>query len=250
MIKLIALDLDDTLLNSKKEIDEDTIIYLKELMNNGIKVFFASARGYYALIDYANILNPTGFIYNGGSTIMINNKLIYENTISLDVSKKIYDDVKKIESLSNIMLEDKNGVYNMHPKNKNVKKIDKSFTVGYPFYKITLQIDDILEAEKLVNKYENDLSIIQYRLENNYRFASLDSNKGTALKYLMEYYGFKKDEVLAIGDDVNDLDMYLVATSVAMKNALENVKEKADYITEFDNDNKGVYHFLKKMLKK
>lgn len=79
--------------------------------------------------------------------------------------------------------------------------------------------------------------------------ANIDSNKGIAVKKMLEILNIKKEETIAIGDDNNDLSMFeQVGYKVAMGNAIDIVKEKADEIT-LSNDEDGVAVFLEKLLK-
>ena len=79
--------------------------------------------------------------------------------------------------------------------------------------------------------------------------ANIDSNKGNAVKKLLEILNIKKEETIAMGDDINDLSMFeQVGYKVAVDNAINIVKENADEIT-LSNDKDGVALFLDKMLK-
>ncbi len=79
--------------------------------------------------------------------------------------------------------------------------------------------------------------------------ANIDSNKRIAVKKMLEILNIKKEETIAIGDDNNDLSMFeQVGYKVAVDNAIDIVKEKADEIT-LSNDEDGVAVFLDKMLK-
>ena len=78
--------------------------------------------------------------------------------------------------------------------------------------------------------------------------ANIDSNKGNAVKKLLEILNIKKEETIAIGDDMNDLSMFeQVEYKVAVDNAIDIVKENADEITS-SNDEDGVAVFLNKLL--
>ena len=78
--------------------------------------------------------------------------------------------------------------------------------------------------------------------------ANIDCNKGTAIKKLLEILNIKKEEAIAIGDDNNDLSMFeQVGYKVAVANAINIVKEKADEIT-LSNDDDGVAVFLEKLI--
>ena len=80
--------------------------------------------------------------------------------------------------------------------------------------------------------------------------ANINSNKGNAVKKLLEILNISKNEAIAIGDDNNDLAMFeQVGYRVAVDNAIDVVKEKANEIT-LSNDDDGVAVFLEKLLKK
>ena len=98
---------------------------------------------------------------------------------------------------------------------------------------------------------KTDYSDIKFK-DNNTIFcdiANIDSNKGNAVKKLLKILKIAKDETIAIGDDNNDLSMFeQVGYKVAVDNAIDIVKEKADEIT-LSNDEDGVAVFLDKLLK-
>ena len=79
--------------------------------------------------------------------------------------------------------------------------------------------------------------------------ANIESSKGNAVKKLLEMLNIRKEEAVAIGDYINDLSMFeQVGYKVAVGNAVERVKEKADEIT-LPADEDGVAVFLEKVLK-
>lgn len=80
--------------------------------------------------------------------------------------------------------------------------------------------------------------------------ANIESSKGNAIEKLCQYLNIDLKDVISIGDDFNDLSMFeKVGLSVAMKNANEKVKEKADEITLSNEDN-GVAVFLEEIILK
>ncbi len=105
---------------------------------------------------------------------------------------------------------------------------------------------DIIKKEA-TQIYGNKLTITKskdYFLE----FGNENAKKSIALKALAESLGIKREEILAIGDGMNDLDMLEYAgTGVAMENAAEEAKEVADYITD-TNDNHGVAKAINKFV--
>jgi hydroxymethylpyrimidine pyrophosphatase-like HAD family hydrolase len=112
------------------------------------------------------------------------------------------------------------------------------------------------EPEKLAVLMDD----IRYRVQphcdmflsaNNFlEFAPLGSNKATGLKVLSDYLGLDMNEVVAVGDNFNDMDMIMAAgLGIAVNNAVEEVKAIADYITQADNDNNAIKEVVEMVLK-
>ena len=75
------------------------------------------------------------------------------------------------------------------------------------------------------------------------------TSKGNAINKLFELFNIKKEESICFGDSRNDLSMFQsCGIKVAMKNGTDEIKQQADYITEFSNDENGVIEFLNQLL--
>ena len=119
------------------------------------------------------------------------------------------------------------------------------------FHKI-LAIDNDVEKvdfliKNLTKKYGNEL----YITRSTPRFcevSNLKANKGNAIKFLAHRWGIQKNEILACGDQNNDIEMLNAAgTKIAMGNASEQLKEIADFVTS-DVDNDGICEAIKKFV--
>ena len=87
-------------------------------------------------------------------------------------------------------------------------------------------------------------SVLTFTGEKWRRFAAKNADKETALQILADHIGMDMTDVIAFGDDVNDLGMLkLAGTAVAVSNAIEDVKAVADHVTD-SNDLDGVAKFL------
>ena len=90
--------------------------------------------------------------------------------------------------------------------------------------------------------------IIVFSILEHVVYAAGKSDKETALKTLVEHNGIDLSDVIAFGDDINDLGMLkLAGTAVAVSNAIDEVKAVADHITE-SNDQDGVAKFLDRII--
>jgi len=114
-------------------------------------------------------------------------------------------------------------------------------------YRLICPINGDVWAEAIVTACSN-CSLLNFTGEKWRRYAAGNSDKETALKTLVEYIGIDPSDVVAFGDDINDLGMLKSAgTAVAVSNAIDEVKVVADHITE-SNDQDGVAKFLERTL--
>ena len=109
----------------------------------------------------------------------------------------------------------------------------------------------IADEEEKIRKY---VDVIKHNINGKYNvlksatdfleFLTIDSNKGIALKQLIEYLHLTKEEVMAIGDEENDMPMFEIAsTKVAMANANNALKQKATFVTK-DQEHSGVAYAI------
>ena len=262
--KLIVLDLDGTLTNSKKEItprNRETLIRMQE---QGIRLVLASGRPTYGIVPLANELRMNefgGFIlsYNGGEIInWETQEMVYENVLPNEVVPVLYE-CARTHQLSiltydgaEIITENSQDPYVLKEAflNKMAVRETNDFLTD-----ITLPVAKCLivgDADKLI-PLEAELCLrLQGRI-NVFRsepyFLELvpqGIDKALSLAVLLKEIGVAREEVIAIGDGYNDLSMIRFAgLGIAMGNAQEPVKKAADYIT-LSNEEDGVAEAIKK----
>ncbi|ASJ20851.1 Cof-type HAD-IIB family hydrolase [Brachyspira hampsonii] len=255
-IKLIAADLDGTLLNGNKEISEYNQQIIKKLINEyNINFILSSGRPYEGIKNYNEILenNTYSIIFNGASIADNNGKIIFRKTLDEDASKEIielskkydvcihvYDNGKYIVSKedfpikSYVQRENKVNVV-MGLENINDYRFDKMLILGQR---------DILEKLK---KEIDELNSVHTCFSGTLFLEAVDkeANKGNALKWICENKKIDIKDTIAFGDNFNDIEMIEYSgIGVAMENAEEIVKQKADYVT-LSNEEDGVGRFLK-----
>lgn len=114
-------------------------------------------------------------------------------------------------------------------------------------YNVSTCLEDIFLAEKIAAACPG-CSVMSFRGESWRRIAPPDSNKETALRFLSGYLHIGMEDVIAFGDDLNDLGMLKIAgTAVDFANAIGEVKAVAACITE-SNDHDGVARYLDRTL--
>ena len=248
-MKLIVTDLDNTLLRSDKSISDHSIDVLNKVRQKGHLVAFATARGY-AINRFVEVIRPDIIISNGGATVLVNGEIIYRNLLPADTVETIlkmcqcFTDGKAL-----ITVENDEGYYcNFVPDDPDRRAVftfSDFMDFNAPAYKVSPVLEKDEWAEAIAAACPNT-SLLSFREEKWRRFASENSNKETALKVLVEHLGVSLNDVIAFGDDTNDLEMLkLAGTGVAVLNAIDEVKDIADFVTD-SNDNDGVAKFLEK----
>ena len=248
MIKLIASDLDGTLLhNGAQELPPRTIELVHEITKKGIHFIAASGRQY----DnerrlFAPIKDEISYIAENGSMCVHRGEVISRGIIEDDLAYRIMRDIKKnpdyeivVSREDTCLIEDHNPRFVDHIVNimKNTTEIvDDITTVKGPFLKIAVanmssgDINDYLG--ELQEKYSHALKVVT---SGNIwiDFIVPRYNKGTALKKFMDLFQVKPEECMAFGDQYNDIEMLdLVGESYAMSNGAPGVSQHAAHTTD------------------
>lgn len=253
-VKLIAIDLDGTLLNDKKEISLRTLDALKKASKKGVYVVLASGRpikGMINLIKTLELDNSVNYAISfNGAAINRNDTLeaIYNCSLKIDEVLKIEEFAKNNNVHSHAfingecVLEEEGEYSNLESTINKLDLIYKKYSEfsqsdvvnKYMFADEPQKLKEIypLLPKELFAKYTIVFSA-PFFLE----FLNKETNKGKALKYLCEYLNISPNEVMAIGDEENDLSMLEYAGyKIAMGNANPKLKEIATYITNSNND--------------
>ena len=253
--KLIVLDLDGTLTNSKKEItprNRETLIRMQE---QGIRLVLASGRPTYGIVPLANELRMNefgGFIlsYNGGEIInWETQEMVYENVLPNEVVPVLYE-CARTHQLS-ILTYDGAEIITENSQDPYVLKeaflnkmaditlpVAKCLIVGDADKLIPLEAELCLRLQGRINVFRSE----PYFLE----LVPQGIDKALSLAVLLKEIGVAREEVIAIGDGYNDLSMIRFAgLGIAMGNAQEPVKKAADYIT-LSNEEDGVAEAINK----
>ncbi|WP_455759172.1 Cof-type HAD-IIB family hydrolase [Phocaeicola coprocola] len=264
--KLLVLDLDGTLTNSKKVITEHTRTALIEAQKRGLKIVLASGRPTYGVAPLANQLELDkyeGYIlsYNGGEIIdWKTGEMMYKNLLDPEVLPYLYQCAKDnnfaIVSYENeyVLTEHPDDEYVLKEALLNVMKIKKvdNFlkAINHPIAKCLIVGDPtrlaVLEKE-MYDHLKDRMGVFRsepYFLE----LVPKGIDKARSLSVLLKEINMKKEEMIAVGDGFNDLSMIQYAgLGVAMANAQPVVRENADYIT-LSNDEDGVAAVVEKFI--
>lgn len=265
--RIIVLDLDGTLTNSRKEITKPTKDALLEIQEAGCKVVLASGRptpGVAGLAKELELAKYGGYMlaFNGGRIIDCKTgQVIYQKTLPPETIPEIYEAALKHgvgiitytedEIIAGTAIDrymEKEQMINQVP----IRQVD-NFTeyVDFPVNKCLLTGDGDYLAEvevKMQKQFGKYLGI--YRSEPFFlEVVPQNIDKAHSLLKLLSSIGMTAEEMICCGDGFNDISMIECAgLGVAMENAQELVKASADYITK-SNDEDGILHVIRKFLK-
>lgn len=265
MYKLIAIDMDGTLLREDKTISKRTEEAIRKACEKGVKIVLASGRPIEGLQRYLEMLHLNThddyvLSYNGSVVQNVATKeVICKNVLKGSDLLALYNVSKELGV--NIHAFSKKGC--VTPKMSEYSELEGRIN-DIPVLEIDYsEIDpeeDIVKVmmvdpeevldeaiKKLPESLYNDYTIVRsapYFLE----FLDKNSNKGTGVSALAAHLGIKKEEVICIGDAGNDLAMIEYAgLGVAMGNAFDEVKAASNYITS-SNDEDGVAKVIEKFV--
>lgn len=249
MIKLIASDMDGTLLDDNKNLPENFKEVIQKLFDKKIRFVISSGRSYCTLKEqFSEYIDDMTFICDNGAYIVDKGK---EISISVLPKEKVIDIVKFCAELDlTVLLCGRNGTWhNAHTKDQlvsvcqyyvNQVHMDDLTQCDDDIYKIAVLQESGIENDgypKLLNKFGDDFNV-QLSGERWSDIMNKDVTKGNALRKLENRLGIKYEETMAFGDYLNDVEMLNNAYySFAMENSHNAVKKVANFMTGSNNDN-------------
>lgn len=249
---LLITDLDNTLLRSDCSVSVHTAEVFKECRRRKILIGFASARAENAMTRFIDLIKPDVIISNGGATVRVDGKIIYQKLMSSETVHKIIEMCKGFTNQSGLItVEADDGYYcNYHPSDPDRKNnyLYTDFShFSKPAYKVTPELANEQWAKQIVEACP-ECEYLNFSGEIWRRFAAKNVGKEKALSVLADYLHILPSDMVAFGDDHNDINMMqFVGTSVAVSNAIEEVKEIAGHITD-SHDEDGVANYIEKYI--
>ncbi len=259
MYKIIFIDIDGTLRNSKKQIVKRTRKAIKNIVDKGIYIVICSGRYRQYVEDVSKEAMASNYIIacNGGEIYDYKNKeIIYENNLKKQMIIKLYQLAEKYKVQFVINSRDKRIVFN------ESDSVLKEYLKTHSSTQCIITDEDASKIRNIKSEIEKleDVEIINSSksLVNKHvpvetslflDVACKGTSKGNAIKRLCAYLKIDLKDSVAIGDSYNDLPMFeIVGHRVVMGNALEDIKKVADEVTD-TNDEDGVAKFLEKIYK-
>ncbi len=263
MKKVLILDIDGTLTNSKKEVTPKTLEALLKIQEHGHTVIIASGRptqGVKWIADILKLEQYGGYVlcFNGARVTNVKTKeIVYQQCFPKDCIAPLCAYAKE-HDMGLVTYENDTVIaatrideymeFEARLNHMQLKKVeDFAAYVDFDVNKclFSAPVDKAPELEKeLVNRYEGKLSI--YRSEPFFIEAMpLGVDKAASLEHLFQIIGVDKENAIACGDGFNDMSMIQYAgVGVAMANAQEEVKQVADVVTARTNDEDGLLEVI------
>jgi Cof subfamily protein (haloacid dehalogenase superfamily) len=262
---LIACDLDGSLLNHESEVSIYSKKVLRHLHNLGHKVVIATGRPYSGAIDiYVDLGIHNVLITDNGGSIQhpkdprFNTQKTY---IPKHVTDRLFLDTKHY--LNSAFYSDDKTVYayQYDPRLRSFfSSLDKREVIDRPLNTFDVEATGIifLVQAQAIDTFESYMKqvhgeLLSFRLWGKdvkhaiYEIYLKHISKASALDYVLNYYDIPKEHIIAFGDGINDLEMIAFGKpGVAMKNAMPEVIAVSKDITEFENHEDGIAHYLVK----
>jgi len=238
------------LLDDNKKISDKTIEFLKQIKED-IKIIPASARQFCTIKPY---LEKLDLLDDNNYTICFNGSLIVNNKEKELFSSHI--DKNVVVKIDDFILDNNIDwtyyLYDSRLLRNDISNIDE-FVNKNKIYKIVG-----ISTHEVIDKIRNNLpKCILDNLEitsselNRIEFVNKGMTKVKAIELLLNKLDIDKENVVAIGDGDNDIDMIkYVGCGIAMSNSPEIVKENADIVTKYSNNEDGVYYVINELLSK
>lgn len=261
MIKLVATDLDGTLLDENGLLPKNFDKLLNNLISNhNIKFIAASGRPYNSLKeDFKGLTNNLILVCDNGALIIDCNNIIHTNYIEPKLVKSLISHYRKINKGNlDVILSCNECAYIESTNERFITEMEKYYYKKQVVNNIEDITDKVLKItfcdfENIKETCENHFNPI-FENDLNLSFSGaiwLDitdkhTSKGTGIKKIQEKYAITNGETMAFGDYYNDITLFEKAYfSYAMDNASDFIKSKAKFVAPSNIDN-GVIQVLKK----
>ncbi len=267
--KAIFLDLDGTLLTDDKKVPEVNRIAIKKMLAEGNSVVIATGRPLSSAVIQAERLGLTEpgcylIAFNGGILYdTAEREEIFRATLSLDLVQRVFDEANR----RGIHIQTYRGakvIVEPRCEDKEIELYCSRILVEYEVIEDIRQLDEepvkmliidladkapLMEFMQWISSWADDRIDSFFSNDEYVEIVPKGMNKGNAIRKMVELLGIPVENTIAAGDAANDISMLQAAgLGCAMKNAAEEVKLVADYITENDNNSGGVAEIINRFV--
>lgn len=246
-IKLLLFDLDGTLLRSDKTISARTLNVLQKCREMGMLIGVSTSRGEQNTLSFIEELQPDVLITSGGALVKYRGEYIYKAEFSVEETRRMIAAARSVcGSACEITIDTIDSHYwnyTVDPRKQDQSWGDSIYTDFADFdessLKMCVEIFDEAQAVKL-QALLAECDCIRFSDGFWYKFTRKAVTKEKAIMEVCSASGIKPSQIAAFGDDYADIGMLeLCGMGIAMGNAIEAVKEKADLVIG-SNDEDGI----------
>ncbi len=260
--KLIALDVDGTLFNSKREVTQPVMAAIEAAKAKGVSVTISTGRGFQSAKPVADLIGAGPYVINYGGAQISNAKSGEIVSISTLPAALLKEAIELARSLGlHIHVYDHDGVFYYDTENEWSRLYaERSLLTGKAAGDLlqnewdtpkALCVGDPAAIKRAITAFTDHFGERLRISTSDARYLEINApgtNKAVALKKLEELLDIKREEIIAVGDDLIDLEMIAYAgLGVCMANGADAVKAVADYIAP-GNDEDGVAHVIEKFI--
>lgn len=262
--KIIAFDLDDTLLNHDLKITPKTVAALQEAARRGIYIVLCSGRAENAILPYVRVLNIAGLqsgryliAVNGASVFDLHLRMpVYTRKIEKDVLLFVYEEAKKrglpvqVYDPSTIYTSVDNTWTQLDAKLSSlnlevVPDFPAFLAKGHPKMVVPADPAEVQKFMPFLKEKLGDKAVIFISKPYFLEIMPPGCGKGEAVLWLADKLGIPHSQTMAFGDSMNDESMIVqTAFGTAMCNGLRQIQDEAKFVTRFSNEEDGIADFL------
>lgn len=264
-IKLIALDLDGTLLNSKKEISAPNVEAIREARQKGVEVVLTTGRPLAAIQPFLATLEMVDFedfsiTFNGGLVQRNTGEIISKKVLSYEDIRLIKQETSLLELPCDVLSDDivymtesaRQSQYNFLTSLLEFHQVNFEQLTQDGIYNKIVSCTDAAFLDAQIPKFSKSM-FEQFEIFKTrdilLEFMPKGINKAFGLSKLIELLDLAPNNVMAMGDEENDLSMISWAGyGVAMGNAVPTVKQEANIISRFTNEQHAVAEVIQEYI--
>ncbi len=264
MIRLIASDMDGTLLDERSKVPPETFELIDGLYEQGVRFCVSSGRPYQFLADvFAPVADRMDFVCSNGCHTVIEGKTVDRELFSYQDVMALARLCEDFDNLHVIVRDVDDHAFLLDPP---VKALHYTRTLAELWNDFPTPVTPLPTTNNLTGFVADDRGqnvmdsayVLTLEMGDRFTFSPTDNysidfmphdvNKGTAIQVVMDHYGISPDEVVAYGDSMNDYDILrLVGYPTAMSNALYAPKQAARRVIESNREH-GVQKDMRRLL--
>ena len=249
MIKLIASDMDGTLLNEHGEVPPETFDLIRALRVHGVHFATSSGRRYDRLCQFFEpVRNEMDFVASNGAQVYADGELIDREVYSHLAVKRLASTIALFDNM-HLALFDRTKSYLLDDEDKFVREVDKDLPNAERIWDLPAPTVSIVKASIYCDdgNVMDNAYVLQRELGDLFTFAPSGNNwidsmqpgitKASGVSQLMELYGIEPEEVMAFGDSMNDYEVIrLAGTGCAMANGRPALQAVADRVIGYNHE--------------